>query len=113
MDMGIVAQLLTALGLGAAVTNALRSRASKSKEVTDAIAGWAKQYAELRELFDHEVAHSRKQDGAIAELQREVRSIRAGFGYYKQAVRVVVPQQAREIAEVAERLKREQEEDGE
>ena len=109
MDFGAIAGILAALGAGGIITNALRSRASKSKEVTEAIKGWTEQYSELRQLFDAEVAHSRKQDGAIAALQREVSALRTAFGYYRQAVRIIVPQQAHEIAEVAERLRREQE----
>ena len=109
MDFGAIAGILAALGAGGIITNALRSRASKSREVTDALKEWQARYVEMQQLIEAGAAHSRKQDVAIANLQREVSALRAGFGYYRQAVRVVVPQQAHEIAEVAERLRREQE----
>lgn len=100
MEWGTVAQLLTALGLGAVVTNALRSRASKSGEMADTLGKWEARFKAQDERMD-------EQEREIAQLKLEV----ADLKLLKRAVQLQPQDIRRGIFAAYDALKREGHED--
>lgn len=73
--MSAIAQLLTALGLGGVIANALRSRASKSGEITNTLGEVVKTVAELSKrvvnLELRQVSYERHIDDLYISIARE------------------------------------------